>query len=53
MTDHRLEQTYYALGEALDGGEILDVLNDEVEAMERRERIEEFLAGLDKQDPCK
>ncbi|GJN93146.1 hypothetical protein Rhopal_006193-T1 [Rhodotorula paludigena] len=53
VTDHRLEQTYYALVEALDGGEILDVLNDEVEAMERRERIEEFLAGLDKQDPCK
>ncbi|GAA5995455.1 uncharacterized protein JCM10292_005183 [Rhodotorula paludigena] len=50
VTDHRLEQTYYALGEALDGGEILDVLNYEVEAMERRERIEEFLAGLDKQD---
>ncbi|TNY17467.1 peptide chain release factor 1 [Rhodotorula diobovata] len=46
LTDHRIPMTVSALEEAMEGGEVLDVINRELEEREERERVEDILAGL-------
>ncbi|GAA6057951.1 hypothetical protein JCM3770_000647, partial [Rhodotorula araucariae] len=47
LTDHRIPITVSALEEAMEGGEVLDVINRELEESEERERVEDILAGLE------
>ncbi|BGP51040.1 Peptide chain release factor 1, mitochondrial [Rhodotorula kratochvilovae] len=47
LTDHRIPMTVSALEEAMEGGEVLDVINRELEEREERERVEDILAGLE------
>jgi len=39
--------TVSALEEAMEGGEVLDHINRELEEREERERVEDILAGLE------
>ncbi|GAA5921128.1 hypothetical protein JCM3775_004102 [Rhodotorula graminis] len=47
LTDHRIPMTVSALEEAMEGGEVLDHINRELEEREERERVEDILAGLE------
>ncbi|GAA6020927.1 hypothetical protein JCM8202_005497 [Rhodotorula sphaerocarpa] len=46
LTDHRIPLTLSSLEEAVAGGDVLDLINAELEEREDRERLEEVVEGL-------
>lgn len=46
LTDHRIPLTLSALEEAVQGGEVLDLINRELEEREDRERLDEVVDAL-------
>ncbi|GAA5992208.1 hypothetical protein JCM10908_001821 [Rhodotorula pacifica] len=46
LTDHRIPLTLSSLEEAISGGEVLDLINRELEEREDRERLDEVVEGL-------
>lgn len=46
LTDHRIPLTLSALEEAIEGGEVLDIINRELEEREDRERLDDVVEAL-------